>query len=228
MFLKYNYISILIWYKNILRIKVLYRKIVCVIKHKIITCISFLQRKWLLELKSKSKFHSPHSSESHKAPPEGVKKWPWSGRIVLLSKINQGCKCKDCNSDQQHQETQLFVSLVESVNQGLKTSKMSDKFEYSHDSHPPHESHYLTRFTHYFKVLEHNAPWNVVFIKIQWIYDTWRPPITRSNINGIIAKKSTKFIGCLKNLHFLGEQINLTRYSIRKNSTIAFSANKIN
>ena len=57
-----------------------------------------------------------------------------------------------------------------------------------------------------------------------WIWQpTWRPPITRSNINGIIAKKSTKFIGCLKNLHFLGEQINLTRYSIRKNKTIAFS-----
>ena len=55
---------------------------------------------------------------------------------------------------------------------------------------------------------------------------TWRPPITRSSMNGIIAKKSTKFIGCLKNLHFLGEHINLTRYSIRKNSTIAFSESK--
>ena len=52
---------------------------------------------------------------------------------------------------------------------------------------------------------------------------TCRPPITRSNINGIIAKKSTRFIGCLKNLHFLGEHTNLTIYSIRKNRTIAFS-----
>ena len=45
-------------------------------------------------------------------------------------------------------------------------------------------------------------------------------------MKGIIAKKSTKFMGCLKNLHFLGEQMNLTRYSIRKNKTITFSENK--
>ena len=57
-------------------------------------------------------------------------------------------------------------------------------------------------------------------------YHTCNPPITRSNMKGIIAKKSTKFMGCLKNLHFLGEHMNLTRYSIRKNKTITFSENK--
>ena len=57
---------------------------------------------------------------------------------------------------------------------------------------------------------------------------TWSPPITRSKRKGMMAKKSTRFMGCLKNLHFLGEQTNLTIYSITKNMTAQFSdKNKI-
>ena len=52
---------------------------------------------------------------------------------------------------------------------------------------------------------------------------TWSPPITRSKRKGMMAKKSTRFMGCLKNLHFLGEQTNLTIYSITKNRTAQFS-----
>ena len=40
-------------------------------------------------------------------------------------------------------------------------------------------------------------------------YDTWSPPMTRSRRKGIIAQKSTRFIGCLKNRNFRGEQMNL-------------------
>ena len=40
-------------------------------------------------------------------------------------------------------------------------------------------------------------------------FDTWSPPMTRSRRKGIIAQKSTRFIGCLKNRNFLGEQMNL-------------------
>ena len=66
--------------------------------------------------------------------------------------------------------------------------------------------------------------WHWFFILAAAI--TCSPPITKSSMNGMIAKKSTKFMGCLKNLHFLGEHTNLTRYSIRKKKTIAFSENK--
>ena len=37
---------------------------------------------------------------------------------------------------------------------------------------------------------------------------TWSPPIMRSRKNGRIAKRSTKFIGPIKNWNFLGEQAN--------------------
>ena len=37
---------------------------------------------------------------------------------------------------------------------------------------------------------------------------TWSPPIIRSRKNGRIAKRSTKFIGPIKNWNFRGEQAN--------------------
>ena len=62
----------------------------------------------------------------------------------------------------------------------------------------------------------HSSSWNfnshqclndmIPFLKP---FDTWSPPMTRSRRKGIIAQKSTRFIGCLKNRNFLGEQMNL-------------------
>ena len=100
---------------------------------------------------------------------------------------------------------------------------MSDQLEDPHDSHNSHQSDNLTRFAHYLKVLTKMMMMMMIIVNVE---QTCSPPITRSNMKGITAKKSTKFMGCLKNLHFLGEQMNLTRYSIRKNSTITFSENK--
>jgi hypothetical protein len=52
---------------------------------------------------------------------------------------------------------------------------------------------------------------------------TWRPPITRSRMKGMMAQKSTRFMGCLKKRHFLGEQMKRTRYSMMKKRTAQFS-----
>ena len=42
-------------------------------------------------------------------------------------------------------------------------------------------------------------------------------------MKGMMAKKSTRFMGCLKKVHFLGEQTNLTTYSMMKKRTAMFS-----
>ena len=108
--------------------------------------------------------------------------------------------------------------LIESVDEALETGEVSDEFEDPHDSHNPDKPHYLTGLPHDLEILSRgceSGDGSEV--------PTCSPPITRSSMKGIIAKKSTKFMGCLKNLHFLGEHMNLTRYSIRKNNTIAFS-----
>ena len=99
---------------------------------------------------------------------------------------------------------------------------MSDQLEDPHHSHHSHQPDNLTSLAHYLKVLTKMMMMTVIVN----VDHTCNPPITRSNMKGIIAKKSTKFMGCLKNLHFLGEHMNLTRYSIRKNKTITFSENK--
>ena len=100
---------------------------------------------------------------------------------------------------------------------------MSDQFEDPHHSHHSYQPDNLTRLAHDLKVLTEI----IMLMSIDCdVGHTCSPPITRSNMKGIIAKKSTKFMGCLKNLHFLGEQMNRTRYSIRKNKTITFSENK--
>ena len=60
--------------------------------------------------------------------------------------------------------------------------------------------------------------WNYLYVLrdsfTKWYHSfpqfaTWSPPMTRSRRKGIIAQKSTRFIGCLKNRNFLGEQMNL-------------------
>ena len=113
--------------------------------------------------------------------------------------------------------------LIQGVDETLEAGKVSDQLEDPHDSHDSHQSDNLTSLAHYLKVL---AKMMIIMVIIVNVKHTCNPPITRSNMKGIIAKKSTKFMGCLKNLHFLGEHMNLTRYSIRKNKTITFSENK--
>ncbi len=49
--------------------------------------------------------------------------------------------------------------------------------------------------------------------------------MTRSRMNGMMAQKSTRFIGCLKKRHLRGEQMKRTRYSTMKKRTAQFSGN---
>ena len=48
------------------------------------------------------------------------------------------------DSNHEKQETQLLVSLVQSEDQRLEASKVTDKFEDTHDSHHSHQPNNLS------------------------------------------------------------------------------------
>ena len=55
----------------------------------------------------------PDSGQSHQTPPERVEEGPGAGGIVLLGKVDKTGECEHSHPDQEHQQAQLFVSLVE-------------------------------------------------------------------------------------------------------------------
>ena len=88
-----------------------------------------------------------HSRHGQYSPPDAVQEGPFTilELGVSLHEEDKRSEGENSHSNQHHHQTQLLVSLLQSIGQRLDPSKVSDQLEDSHYSHDPHQSDHFPR-----------------------------------------------------------------------------------
>ena len=119
-----------------------------------------------------------HGGDGHQSPPERLYKGPdvagmvdlgrpvLAGHVpgpvgavvtvrhLLLREVDQAGVGEDGHGDDDEEEAELLVGLLESVEQGLEASKVSDQLEYPQYPHHSHQADHLPRLTDDLEVLQ--------------------------------------------------------------------------
>ncbi len=80
--------------------------------------------------------------QRHESPPEAVNERPLQHRRVFFGEEDQAAKGEHCDSHKDYKETELLVSLLESIQETLQSSKVAHKLkdaQYAHNASQTHD-----------------------------------------------------------------------------------------